>query len=82
MNDQLKPVTPKSVFQSKTIWFNLTLILAWLLGLVVDSAESGTLPDFLQQWSIPIAFFGNVLLRLVTDQPVQFDLFNKKNAGE
>lgn len=48
----------KSVFKSKTFWFNVA-------ALAVHAA--GILPA---KYAVPIAGIGNILLRLLTDQAV------------
>ena len=50
----------KSIFASKTFWFNVLTAGAGFLG-------SGSLPS---KWALPVAGIINIILRAVTSQPV------------
>jgi hypothetical protein len=53
---------PKSILTSKTAWWNVLTLLAQTLPSV-----SGIIP---QPWGIIATALGNILLRIVTTQPV------------
>lgn len=63
---------PKSFLNSKTIWFNAAVIAFWIVGLIVESANAGTLPEFLQPFAMIIVAVGNVILRFKTVEPIGF----------
>ena len=65
----------KPWYQSKTIWANLSALLAWIATMAIDGATNGQLPDELAPYAVLIALAGNLLLRVVTKQPLDFSAF-------
>lgn len=59
----------KSIFQSRTFWFN---VLAALMPLLADNVElvRGILPDWGYLFYMCLVSTGNVYLRSVTSAPV------------
>lgn len=56
---------PKSIFSSKTFWFNvLTLVVTY------GGTLTNALPAEFAQYAIGVVAIANVLLRLITTQPV------------
>ena len=56
--------TAKSVFASKTLWFNL---LAGAIGLAQQQGLFSLIPE---PYGPAVIVLGNLLLRLITTQPV------------
>jgi len=52
------PADSKSLFASRTFWFNVATMVVTFAGI---------LPT---KYAAPIAAVGNILLRIITDQPV------------
>ena len=57
----------KSVFASKTLWFNA---LALVVGVLTQFGYDGVIPADLQQFVLPAVFVINLILRFVTKQPI------------
>jgi purine-cytosine permease-like protein len=53
---------PKSLFQSKTFWFNLITAVVNLFGGALGYV-------FPAEYAVPVIAIGNVLLRLITAYP-------------
>lgn len=68
----------KPWYQSKTIWVNLTALAVWILTLVASAAQGGDLPEQLAPYAVMITLVANLLLRLVTTQPVTPPMISRK----
>ncbi|TWT49037.1 hypothetical protein KOR42_39530 [Thalassoglobus neptunius] len=71
MNEQ-----PKSVLTSKTLWANLIVFAVFAVGSILESINSGGLPDEFAGYALPIVLVLNVILRLLTSQPLDLSLLN------
>jgi len=56
--------SPKSVFKSKTIWFN---VLGFVLAVAAMLSGSFPVPP---EWAVFVSAVGNMVLRYVTSRPV------------
>ena len=61
-------VERKAVWSSKTIGFNAIMAIVWAIGLLVEAAANGTLPEEWMPYAGLIQTLGNLVLRLVTDK--------------
>ncbi|CAK8989694.1 Replicative DNA helicase, partial [Durusdinium trenchii] len=60
----------KPAIESKTMWANAAAIAIWLIGLIVESAELGTLPEGWTEYAALIVAVGNMVLRSITTEPL------------
>lgn len=60
----------KPAIKSKTIILNAGAVAIWLIGLIVESAEMGTLPDEWTEYAALIIAVGNMILRSYTTEPI------------
>ncbi|WP_437224978.1 hypothetical protein SH661x_000407 [Planctomicrobium sp. SH661] len=77
MDEAPAPVAPaKSWLQSKTVWFNFIAgLVVLVLAQVTKDAESGNLPDELAPYAVIIVTIGNLILRGMSGQPLDFSTF-------
>ncbi|MAT14255.1 MAG: hypothetical protein CMJ46_03195 [Planctomyces sp.] len=60
---------PKSILVSKTAWWNGIAIS--VLGYLISAAENGNLPETLLPYAAIITAAGNLILRLLTKDPIK-----------
>jgi hypothetical protein len=60
----------KSVFASKTVWFNVLTVLIAVIGTIIDSNFLS--PNILKILGL-VSAVGNVILRFLTTQPISFN---------
>jgi len=60
----------KSVVQSKTIIANAAVILATVVGIVVQLFSSGNVPETWLPYAPAVIAIGNMVLRVFTKHPV------------
>lgn len=66
----------KSPFASKTLWFNL---IAMVVVAVIQAVQGGELPAELANYAPYILVALNIVLRVVTKQPLDFSIFKVKD---
>lgn len=73
---------PKPWYQSKTLLVNGSALLVFLISALIDAINGGGLPPEFAQYSAYILVGLNILLRVVTKEPLDLSVFTKKNETE
>lgn len=68
----------KHLLKSRTFWLNAALVLASILGILL---EGDVLPPHIVPWVAAIAAVANIVLRAVTSQPVRFRRISRDKSS-
>lgn len=66
------PTQPKSVLESKTMWANSGVVVVTICTFLVNYLTTGSVPDQWLPYVPAIIAVANLVLRLMSTQPVTF----------